>query len=145
MGYGRKFIQDLPDLKLSLWGGDVELNQLKLRTDAIERIFPGCGIYIKSGILHHLSLHIPWTSLTSSPICIRLENLELEAVAITTNELPDWVKKALFSSVDDVQGIIGSKSTANVSSKSTTTDSKEESGWGAWMIRKISNNITLEV
>lgn len=50
---------------------------------AIERIFPGCGIYIKSGILHHLSLHIPWTSLTSSPICIRLENLELEAVAIT--------------------------------------------------------------
>ena len=78
-------------------GGDVELNNLQLRVDglllvflsvyltlvtAIERIFKGSGIYIKNGVLQHLRLHIPWTSLTSSPIVITIEGLELEAVAI---------------------------------------------------------------
>ena len=42
--YADKFILNLPDLKLSLWGGHIELNQLELRLDGNFLEFTICDL-----------------------------------------------------------------------------------------------------
>ena len=49
---------------------------------AIEKIFPGSNLLIKNGVVNYLKLQIPWMTLTSSPIIITIDSLDLHAVLI---------------------------------------------------------------
>lgn len=63
------------DFKLSLWGGDVTLHKLDLRLDAVERAIQ-LPITVKSGHVHELRIHVPWTKLTSEPVVITINTME---------------------------------------------------------------------
>ena len=52
--------------------------------------------------------------------------------------MPEWVKSSLYIPE-------GNSEQSEISKKTTAPETKEESGWGAWVIRKISNNIALNV
>lgn len=76
MGYVDKYVKLRPeDFQLSLWGGDVVLNNLDLRLDIIERAMQ-LPIMFKSGHIHELRIHVPWTKLGSEPVVITINTIE---------------------------------------------------------------------
>jgi vacuolar protein sorting-associated protein 13B len=76
MGYIDKYVKLKPeDLQVSLWGGDIVLNKLDLRLDAIEEAIK-LPIMFKSGHIHELRIHVPWTRLASEPVVITINTIE---------------------------------------------------------------------
>ena len=76
MGYINQYVElKQEDFKLSLWGGDVVLNKLDLRLDAIEHAL-ALPITFKSGHIHALRIHVPWTTLGSQPVRITIDTIE---------------------------------------------------------------------
>jgi hypothetical protein len=68
MGYLSGFIQNLPDLKLSMWQGNVVLKNLQIREGAFAELLP---FRIVGGWIQELHITIPWSSLTSTPVQVR--------------------------------------------------------------------------
>jgi len=76
MGYIDKYVKlRTEDFQLSLWGGDAVLSKLDLRLDVIERALM-LPITFKSGFIHELRLHMPWTRLYSEPVVITINTIE---------------------------------------------------------------------
>ncbi len=76
MGYIDQYVKlKHEDFQLSLWGGDAVLSKLDLRLDAIERTL-NLPITFKSGLIHELRLHVPWTKLGSEPVVITINTIE---------------------------------------------------------------------
>ncbi|CAC5375607.1 VPS13B [Mytilus coruscus] len=76
MGYVDKYVKLRPeDFQLSLWGGDVVLNNLDLRLDVIEKAIH-LPIVFKSVHIHELRIHVPWTKLGSEPVVITINTIE---------------------------------------------------------------------
>ena len=76
MGYIDKYVAlKQEDFKLSLWGGDVVLNKLDLRLDAIENAL-ALPVTFKSGHINALRIHVPWTTLGSQPVRITVDTIE---------------------------------------------------------------------
>ncbi|KAL3889914.1 hypothetical protein ACJMK2_002232 [Sinanodonta woodiana] len=76
MGYVDKYIKlRQEDFQLSLWGGDVVLNNLDLRLDVIEKAIQ-LPIVFSSGHIHELRIHVPWTKLGSEPVVITINTIE---------------------------------------------------------------------
>lgn len=76
MGYIDKYVKlRTEDFQLSLWGGDVVLNNLDLRLDVIEEAIQ-LPIIFKSGHIHELRMHVPWTKLRSEPVVITINTIE---------------------------------------------------------------------
>ncbi|CAD2215783.1 hypothetical protein AGDE_07072 [Angomonas deanei] len=66
---------DTEQVKISLWGGNVNLKHLKVRKDALRMLdIPFC---ISQGVIVNLSVTIPWTKLQSESIVIRLTDVTL--------------------------------------------------------------------
>ena len=84
--YLNRFILNLTseDLKLSIWGGDVVLTNLKLRLDILEA-FAGLPFVIQSGHIHELRIHIPWMALTSESVEVTISTIEV-ALKLQTDE-----------------------------------------------------------
>lgn len=78
MSYLDKYVKNIKpsDLKLSFWGGDAVLRNLELRLDVLERELK-VPLDIKSGCIRELTLHIPWSSIASSPVEVTVKDLEL--------------------------------------------------------------------
>ena len=76
LGYLDKYVQLRPeDLQLSLWGGDAVLYNLDLRLDVLQKAMH-LPIVFKSGHIHELRLHVPWTKLGSEPMVITINTVE---------------------------------------------------------------------
>lgn len=76
MGYVDKYVKlNQEDFQISLWGGDAVLNNLDLRLHAIENAIH-LPITFKSGHIHELRLHVPWTKLGSEPVVITVNTIE---------------------------------------------------------------------
>jgi len=76
MGYIDKYVKlKHEDFQLSLWGGDVVLNKLDIRLDIIEQALK-LPVTIKSGFVHELRIHVPWTRLYSEPVVITINTIE---------------------------------------------------------------------
>lgn len=68
-----EFVENLDanQLKLSVFSGQVELNNLQVKTSFIGKL--GLPFVMNSGSLGKIKLTIPWTSLTSSPLIVNIE------------------------------------------------------------------------
>ena len=76
MGYVDAYVKLRPDdLQLSLWGGDVTLSKLELRLDALQRALPQ-PLSLRSGHIHELRLHVPWTRLGYEPVIVTINTIE---------------------------------------------------------------------
>lgn len=67
------------DLSASLWAGTLVLNNALLQESALDSL--GLPLRLRSGRIGRLEVIIPWTSLYTSSIVIRIDNLELHADA----------------------------------------------------------------
>lgn len=59
----------------SLWEGDVILTHLELRCDSLDHLLP-YSLSFRSGQVHELRIHIPWTKLHSESIVVTLNTVE---------------------------------------------------------------------
>jgi len=76
LGYINKYVKlKQEDFQLSLWGGDAVLSKLDLRLDVLEGALH-LPISFKSGHIHELRLHVPWTKLGSEPVVITINTIE---------------------------------------------------------------------
>ena len=66
---------DADSLSVSVWSGEVKLRDLKLRTDALAQF--ELPVEVVSGSLSELTMSIPWSSLSSSPVVIKLDGVYL--------------------------------------------------------------------
>jgi hypothetical protein len=72
-----KYIQDLDskDLNVSLWNGDIKLNNVKLRTDIFQQFKLPLGLVC--GQIGNLKISVPLSSIGSKPVDILIENVFL--------------------------------------------------------------------
>ena len=73
-----KFVDGLAveNLKVGVFSGKIELQNLKLKTSALEEL--DLPVTVTNGSLKHLNLKIPWTSLESKPVRMEIDGLLLQ-------------------------------------------------------------------
>ncbi|CAH8504096.1 unnamed protein product [Schistosoma turkestanicum] len=76
MSYLNKYVKLHDDqFAMSIWDGDLILTQLDLRLEFLEDIIP-FPVNFRSGRVHELRIHVPWTKLNSECIVITLNTVE---------------------------------------------------------------------
>ncbi|OMJ94539.1 hypothetical protein SteCoe_2326 [Stentor coeruleus] len=60
-------------LKLSVFKGKIALNNLELKKSALEKL--GLPFKVQQGFIGHIEVNIPWTSLSSSPLVIKISDI----------------------------------------------------------------------
>ncbi|XP_028401865.1 vacuolar protein sorting-associated protein 13C-like [Dendronephthya gigantea] len=81
--YLGRYIKDLDssNLDLSIWRGDVVLNNLTLKDDALAEL--DLPIQVKSGNIGKLSAEIPWSNIYTKPVVVNIEDVFILAAPIT--------------------------------------------------------------
>ncbi|EPX72913.1 vacuolar protein sorting-associated protein 13b [Schizosaccharomyces octosporus yFS286] len=64
---------DATQLKVGVWNGDVTLQNLQLKRDALKKL--ELPISVQYGLLESLKLKIPWSSLRNKPVEIYIEGI----------------------------------------------------------------------
>eukprot|EP01114_Cavostelium_apophysatum_P004048 TRINITY_DN1418_c0_g1_i1.p1 TRINITY_DN1418_c0_g1~~TRINITY_DN1418_c0_g1_i1.p1 ORF type:complete len:3212 (-),score=1062.70 TRINITY_DN1418_c0_g1_i1:26-9661(-) len=77
--YLGQYIKNLnkENLKIGIWGGDVILENLELKEEALNSLNLPFGV--KKGFLGKLKLKVPWKNLKSQPVIVLIENVFLVA------------------------------------------------------------------
>ena len=81
----------------SMIGGQVILKSVELRLETFENEFPG-PICLSSGLISELQIKIPWTSLTTQPVEININTIEIVISPRTDFTKPRVFKRASISS-----------------------------------------------
>ena len=63
---------DPTQLNLGIWSGDVKLKNLELKRDCLDAL--DLPITVERGVLGHLSMNVPWSSLKNKPVKIVIED-----------------------------------------------------------------------
>lgn len=140
MGYIDQYVAlKQEDFQLSLWGGDAVLNKLDLRLDVIEKAIH-LPITFKSGHIHELRLHVPWTALGSEPVIITINTIEC-------------ILKLRDSAHDDASSQASSKKTKDPATKRDSKRNRNRAleepdlppGYIQGLINRILNNVNIVV
>ncbi|CAI5729177.1 unnamed protein product [Hyaloperonospora brassicae] len=76
--YLSKYIEDIQLERLGLFGGDLVLNDLKIKRHVLrESLDIPSSFDFSRGFIRELRIHIPWTQLLSQPIEVKLYTIEL--------------------------------------------------------------------
>ena len=73
------------DLRVAVWGGDIVLENLQLRPEALA--FLKLPIRVKAGYLGRLRVKVPWSNLKSEPVVVEIDRIY--AVAALDDEPDD--------------------------------------------------------
>ena len=132
---------DAEALNVSIWGGDIVLNNLELQENALD--FLHLPVQVKNGCLQQLKLQIPWTSLGSSQTVIEISGLY--AVVYPSDQFE-------YNEEEEKQMLIAAKKAKlaelNASTDKKASDNDDSAGNGgfvAGMITKIVNNLKLVI
>ncbi|XP_030768330.1 vacuolar protein sorting-associated protein 13B-like isoform X2 [Sitophilus oryzae] len=77
LSYVNRYINNLKleDTNVSLWGGDATFHNLELNLEVLEEELQLPFSFV-SGNIRELSIHVPWTKITSEPIKITINTIE---------------------------------------------------------------------
>lgn len=129
------------DFKLSLFSGQVMLNNLKVKASAIDRL--GLPYYLKCGFVGKIFVEIPWTSITSCPLKLKVENV---FILLTPR---DWTHNV--EEEKDIQRRILERTkiseldTFEVLNDENLAQSANEPGYIEKLVTKIVDNIQVEI
>lgn len=91
------------------------MNRLDLRLNIIENL-TNIPITFKSGVIHELRIHIPWTRITSEPVVVTINTLEFVAKLKDGNNMP--------SKTDGTQSTPHSPNTSFTTAENTENQSQ---------------------
>ena len=63
------------DLSLSVWGGDIELHDIMIRSDVFKKL--KMPLELVFGKIGYLRIQVPWRSLGSKPVIADIRNVWL--------------------------------------------------------------------
>lgn len=137
MGYIDKYVKlRTEDFQLSLWGGDAVLSKLDLRLDVIEHALM-LPITFKSGFIHELRLHMPWTRLYSEPVVITINTIEC---IVKLRDSSPTVE------TDSARSAFGKRTDSFASKPPITVDGEEmPPGYIQSLLNKIFHNLNIVV
>ena len=145
MSYISKYVKNIKpsDLKLSFWGGDAVLRNLELRLDVLEQELQW-PVEFKSGRIRELTLHIPWSSILSTPVEVSIKDIEFVV------KLKDVrLHSSLNSSHSDAsQAPRENPAAAEATSSSTQSPGEQAAaggGGGQGYLSRISNNVIFHI
>eukprot|EP00940_MAST-03C_sp_MAST-3C-sp2_P003297 g3297.t1 len=157
--YFGEFLEDIDaeKLQLGLWSGDLELKDCRLNPLALEKF--DLPFRVLEGSVGTLHLHIPWRSLSSESVVIRLENILVLAKPLNSDRACErrWAAKQehlrrvsalLRSSEGDLDSTLQAAIERGREESSTKSDDKESEtndGWFGGLTRKILDNIRVSV
>ncbi|CAL8088653.1 unnamed protein product [Calicophoron daubneyi] len=76
MSYLNEYVKLRDDqVAMSMWEGDVILHHLELRCESLNHLIP-LPVAVRSGQVHELRIHVPWTKLNSENITVSLNTVE---------------------------------------------------------------------
>ncbi|KAN0042732.1 hypothetical protein ACTA71_012655 [Dictyostelium dimigraforme] len=81
-------------LKIGIFGGSVQLQNLELKEDALANLPINLPITVKKGFLGKLDLKVPWKDLKSKPVIINIDCIYALAVPQTQNYKYDEKEEA---------------------------------------------------
>lgn len=61
------------DLSVSIWGGDIELNDVQLKKDIFTKL--KLPLQLVYGQIGYLRIQIPWRSLSSKPVVVEIRDV----------------------------------------------------------------------
>ena len=143
LGYVDKYIKNLKpeDLRLSLWGGDLVLNNLELRLDALEKDL-NLPLSFVSGFIHELCIHVPWTRIGYEPVEISINTIEctlkLRDGGVDDN---DSVSSKSSTSTNKSKGESGSKAKP----KEAIQDASLSPGYVTSLMNRVLHNVRFSV
>ena len=108
LSFSSYYLKNIDVNDLSLWGGNVSLQNLELNLQAITALLGMEMLSVTKGKIKELSMSIPWTRLTSSSTEIIISQLELE---LTLGEHSDC---QAVPEVDDIEESLLKKIVANL-------------------------------
>lgn len=97
-------------IRVGVWQGDLELNNLRIRPDALAILFETLGldlpVTVTAGYIGHLRLEVPWKTLRSAPVRIFMRDVNVVASPVSDGdqsalELRERRLKAARLSTDD--------------------------------------------
>lgn len=156
-------------IRVGVWRGHLELENLRLRPDALAVLFESLGldlpVTVTSGYIGLLRLEVPWKSLRTAPVRIFMHEVNIVASPVSDGdqsalEQRDLRLKAARLATDEalreakfsVRSL--SRSASSASEKTNAVAASAESAYGVnrwgWqftsrIVTKIVDNIQLEV
>ncbi|XP_065177924.1 uncharacterized protein LOC135808631 [Sycon ciliatum] len=139
--YLQKYVKNIKpsDLKLSIWGGDVVLNNLELRLNVLEELVP-IPIRFVSGRIRELKIHVPWTALSYEAVVVSIDTIEC-VLEWNENKHSANSQSASFGDADTAAASAGDKA----AQQEAASAAGAPPGYVQGLINKITNNFTLNV
>lgn len=102
-----KYVDGLDDesLQVGVWSGKIELTDVKLRKDAIDKL--RLPVTVRGGYLKKLDVDVPWTSITSAPVTV---NVDTVVLLLCPNNV--WNTSAPDDAEEDCYSLLGVERTA---------------------------------
>lgn len=72
-GYVKEF--DPEALKLSVWNGDIQIDNLELRPQALSQLSQLAPLQVEKGVIGRFTLKVPWKNLLGQPIQVKIDDL----------------------------------------------------------------------
>ncbi|GBG70050.1 hypothetical protein CBR_g4878 [Chara braunii] len=132
-------------LKISVWAGDVLLNNLQLKAEALNAL--NLPIVVKAGFLGSIRLKVPWNRLGQEPVIVLLDRIFLLAEPAQD----DWLRtsedetarlQAKFRRIDEAElAMLEAKEKKTLGADATP----ESKSWLQSLISTVIGNLKLSI
>jgi hypothetical protein len=151
LAVARKYINNVnaSDLRLSLWGGAVTLNNVELRVEVLQEEL-GCGPFtFKRVFIQELKLNIPWASLRYQPAKVRVRNAEVVLWAGDADAVAAAAAVAAAGSTSG-RGAAGADSAASAADATPSREDPQEldqtqQGWAESLVSQALANLVADI
>ncbi|KAJ2722137.1 Vacuolar protein sorting-associated protein 13 [Coemansia sp. Benny D115] len=132
-------------LKLGIWQGDVKLEKLRLKQDALDKL--RLPVDIKEGWLGTLTISIPWSNLKGEPVRIHIDDVYVLATPrFQENFDPEREEereyKRKMRRLDNDDTLRLQKLSKN---KAVSSDEKKQASFTEQLIAKIVDNLQIVI
>jgi len=140
-----KYLDGLTEdnLKIAVWSGEIELDNLSLKTDALKELH--LPITVTRGYVGKIHVTIPWTALDSKPLQVLIDRVYLQACPIDVDtlspeELRADLKREKHQRLEDIESEI-----LKSFSESLTPKVETNKGFIESLTEKILDNLEVTV
>ena len=127
-------------LKLGLWSGKIELQNLRVNTKAVDEL--SLPVRVESGTVGKLSVAIPWSSLGSTPVRIAIENVDV-TLASQTDPDPDTLQKVVEDALSAKLERADAACRRALEAKTETTET--DPGYMRRLAAKVVDNLEISI
>jgi vacuolar protein sorting-associated protein 13A/C len=139
-----KYIEDLDskDLNISIWGGDIKLNDINLKKDIFSMFkVPLDLIFGQIGELH---IRVPWKNLGSSPVEVTINDIQ---IVVRPKQQADWEELPTLSTDFKLKEEAISEFAGKLFAELLKTEEElsKESGMFGGLVSRIIDNLQVSL